>query len=231
MSMKESDQTTLESAFQKMLNPQIVQESSKNPEKVIEESKTKKTPTKKEIVEETSEKSEILGSRFNEIFQKVFTNPSIQEEEVEGDLEVSFEDEDEESIVDEESMVSVPEALIKELYGYISDLAGPEDSDVVDDVDFDLPEEGVSVGGQSCTGGGKPTADGGTINRNKQVGGTKIDDKTKTRGVGSTGIVADFKGDRIGKLVDLKKALGSYVQTGSKNVGAGPNKGDAPLNK
>ena len=130
MSMKESDQTTLESAFQKMLNPQIVQESSKKPEKVIEESKTEETPTEERVVEENNEETEVLGSRFNQVFQKVFATPSIQEEEVEGDLEVSFEDEEEEPLADEETMVSVPEALIKELYGYKSPQYGAAMNDI-----------------------------------------------------------------------------------------------------
>lgn len=178
--------------------PKVVSEKKEEKKEVIEE--------KKEVVSEEAE----LGSDFNKLFESCFAEECgcdkkkkkvVKEESDEyADAGLDIDADVDVDVSAEGDMVEVPRALLDELYSYIEDSMGSEDESSVDDIDFELPEEGTEY----------------SYLKNL-LPKTSITDTPKQKNKTSesakkTGIADEHKSARDGKVSFLKNILGSYLK-------------------
>lgn len=211
---------SLGNTFKNMLSPQ------KATQNVVEESvKREESPKRnKKFVRKTIEEDlDKFGSKFNDVFKKVFVEQYDEEydDSMDGPPPTDeFEDEEDYEFEDEEEMVSVPVAAIKELYAYIEDTMGPEDESDIENLDIELEESDNS---------GAPKQLPNRMGDLQKTGNPYQSDKIKTCGVGKTGHVGGNSKDKSGNPVKLLNLLGQYLQKGShyqshKKVGEVPVK-------
>lgn len=164
-------------------------------------------------VQESAPVSRRVGTRFDEVFQTIISEES--------DIAVDFEGvvdgepvEGEYDEYDENEMVSVPKAILKELLAYMEDTMGPEDS-----ADLEIPMEGCEY----------------SLARNHMGNTTKVGSDKQPNKVGTsstkTSTPADKNSARTGKVEFLKNLLTSYLAMGSSKQ---PNKlgvNDQTVNK
>lgn len=220
---EESTQSKLSSVFKSMVTPKT------QTQEVIKESKETQPVKKVEIVEEEEniEPTSKVGSKFDSAFKSIFSEKvgcddcdddcdckdkkkKVFKEESEDYVELEGGDEGYEDEYTEDKMVSVPQALLDELYSYVEDTMGSEDESNVDDVDFELPEEGADV--KLVKSRMADTTVQGSVKQKNTVGTS----------VAKTGDCCADKNSRDGKVEKLKQILGGYTTNGSVKQ---PNKG------
>jgi hypothetical protein len=163
------------------------------PKTVVEES----TEAPKTVVIEdeapVTQSNSLAGAKFDAVFNSIIAEEAELDVSVEGDVNVEGE-----GGYDEGKMVSVPEAILKELLAYMEDTMGDEDTS-----EYELPMEGADF-----------TVAKNQMSNTTNTGSPKQSNKTGTS-ASKTGQATDKNEARTGKVSFLKNLLACYVAKGS----------------
>jgi hypothetical protein len=216
---------SLQSKFQNMINPTLVEEKVKPVEKKVIVENNEVSPKTETIKENTQSKA--VGSKFNEIYNACYGDTLVSEnDELSLGMGGEGEYEDEASIDyegGEDDMIQVPSSVIRELYAYLEDSMGSEDGSDVENLDVELDLE------LEESNDGTPSALSNKLGDLVVKGKTVQNDKLGTRGIGKTGSGGGNGKDKSGtpqKLINILSHLivkGSGRQNGLK-VGEQPAK-------
>lgn len=226
----QSTQDKLSDVFGSMTTPKVIEESTETPVEtpVKEEVNTEEVVNTEAPKQETTHVGDAFDAVYNSIFQekeckdcdkdceKDCKCKKVVSEEVD---EYTEELPDSDDSYDEDVMVSVPKALLDELYAYVEDTMGSEDESSVDDVDFELPEEGTDH-----------VVLANKLKNTEATGSPKQAHKLK-KSAGKTGKTAQDSNVRSGKASFLKNLLGCYVAKGSSKQKNDTSVKDVPVNK